>query len=241
MNLFTLGNGVSMAGPTIARNYSEVSNLITSHQNAIFEVNVDGSIRTQSLKEKIGNLGLRITGKFSATKAEKDAKVAEAIRNLYHKAGNTDEGYFHPKSNKDYARFFNPQSLVKRTASKEIKGKVGTTYVQAIHTSQVTESQKVPAQKIFLGALADAFTKLSIDSQYRQDAQVLEGLATTYRTAGRYVKEDNIDSTLSQLKEDLKGVGLELGKGPLENFNISKGVVDWVKRNSVSGDLDRYS
>lgn len=228
-----------MAGPTIARNYGDVAQLINSHKNAIFEVNADGSIRTQSFKEKIGNLGLRITGRFTATKAEKDLKVAEAIRNLYQKAGNTDEGYFHPKNNKDYARFFNPQSLVKRSATKEIKGKVGATYVQAINV-QAVESQKVPAQKLFLSALADAFTKLSNDPQYRQDAAGLDGLSSACRATSRHLREDTADAALSQLTDDLKGVGLQLGKGPLEGFDISKGVVEWAKTNAPQ-ELDRYS
>jgi hypothetical protein len=49
-----------------------------------------------------------------------------------------------------------------------------------------------------------------------------------------------VDETLRQLKEDLKGVGLQLGKGPLEGFDISKGIVEWAQANSPQ-DLDRYN
>jgi hypothetical protein len=230
-----------MPGPTIARNYGEVSKLVEANKNSILEVNADGSIRAQTLKEKIGNLGLRITGRFTATKAEKDAKVAIAISNLYNKAGYNDGvAYFDPKNNKDYARFYKPQSIQKRVATKEVKGRPSPKF-QAAVSNQPAPSLKVPAQKVFFSALADQFEKLSIDPQYRQDSQGLEGLATTYRKNGRYVDESNVDSTLSKLKEDLKGVGLQLGKGPLENFDISKGVVEWVQRSGSSKELDRYS
>ena len=229
-----------MVGPTIARNYGDVAKLVEANKNSILEVNADGSIRAQTLKEKIGNLGLRITGKFTATKAEKDVKIAQAIRNLYHKAGNADGSYFDPKNNKDFARFFNPQSIQKRVATKEVKGRPSPKF-QAAVSNQPAPSLKAPAQRVFLGALVEEFIKLGNDPRYQQDAQALEGLAATYRTNARYVDESNVDSTLSKLKEDLKGVGLQLGKGPLENFDISKGVVEWVQRSGVSKDLDRYS
>jgi hypothetical protein len=228
-----------MSGPTIARTYGDVAPLVKAHRNSILEVNADGSIRAQNFKEKIGNLGLRITGRFTATKAEKDLKVAQAIRNLYQKAGNTDEGYFHPKNNKDYARFFNPQSLVKRSISGEIKGKVGASYVQAIKDKEVA-SEKVPAQKIFLSALSNALIKLSINPEYRQDSEALDGLSSACRAAFRHVNELNADAGLARLKEDLKGVDLQLGKGQLEEFDISKGVVEWAKKNAPK-DLDRYT
>jgi len=170
-----------MASPTIARNYGDVAKLVEANKSSILEVNADGSIRAQSLKEKIGNLGLRITGKFTATKAEKDAKVAQAILGLYQKTNPTSNlPYFDPKNNKDFARFFNPQPLQKRVATKEIKGRPLPKYHPPVSRPE-TPSLKAPAQKAFLGALVQEFIKLGNDPRYRQDAQALEGLAATYR------------------------------------------------------------
>lgn len=228
-----------MADPTIARNYGDVASLVKANQNSILEVNPDGSIRAQNIGEKIGNLGLRIIGRYNTTKTEKDAKVALAIQNLYQKTGQTENSFYAPKNNRDFDRFFRPQSLQKRVATKEIKGAPGIKLTQAINNKQ-EESLKVPAQKIFLAALADTFSKLSIAPEFRQDSQALDGLAATYRTASRYSKQESADATFAQLNEDLKGVGLQLGRGPLEEFNITNGVVDWVQKNAPQ-ELDRYS
>lgn len=228
-----------MAGPTIARNYSDVASLIKAHQNSILEVNADGSIRSQNLKEKIGTLGLRILGKYNANKAEKDAKVAVAIQNLFLKTGQNENSYFAPKNHREFDRFFHPQPLHKRSATKEIKGKSGGVLLQAI-SNQQAGSQKVPAQKLLFSALADVFTKLGSTPEFRQDSEALEGLSTVYRAASRNLRADNADATLAQLQEDLKGVGLQLGKGRLEDFDISRGVEVWAKENAP-GELDRYS
>jgi hypothetical protein len=223
-----------MAGPTIARNYADVSKLITSHQNAIFEVNGDGSIRTQSLKEKIGNLGLRITGKFTATKAEKDAKVAQAILGLYQKTNPTSNlPYFDPKNNKDYARFFNPQSLVKRKVEKEVKSTTGPVLAKAIHNKTV-ESLKVPAQKVLFDSLATTFYNLSTDKEYRADWSALENLASTYSQKSKsFNTEAEADAALKTLQDDLKQAGLKIGSGPLASYDISKGIVEWARDNGL--------
>jgi len=229
-----------MAGPTIARNYGDVAKLVDANKNSILEVNADGSIRAQTFKEKIGNLGLRITGRFTATKAEKDVKVAQAILGLYQKTNPTSNlPYFDPKNNKDFARFFNPQPLQKRVATKEIKGRPIPKYQPPVSRPE-TPSLKAPAQKVFLGALVQEFINLSNNPEYRQDSQAFEGLANAYRARSFNVREDEVDETLRQLQEDLKGVGLQLGKGPLKGFDISKGVVEWVQTNSPQ-DLDRYN
>jgi hypothetical protein len=223
-----------MAGPTIARNYADVSRLISSHQNAIFEVNGDGSIRTQSLKEKIGNLGLRITGRFTATKAEKDAKVAQAILGLYQKTNPTSNlPYFDPENNKDFARFFNPQSLVKRKAAKEVKSTTGPVLAKAIHDKTV-ESLTVPAQKALFDALATTFYNLSTDKEYRADWPALENLASTYSQKSKsFNTEAEADVAFKTLKDDLKQVGLKFGSGPLIKYDLSKGVVEWAKDSGL--------
>lgn len=228
-----------MAAPTIARNYADIGKLVEAHKNSILEVDADGSIRAQTFKEKVGNLGLRITGKYSATKTEKDAKVAQAILNLFAKSGPSNLAYFDPRNNKDFARFFNPQPLQKRSATKELRGKPGLKLTTAINNQQ-GESLEVPAQKLFLKTLVQEFINLSNLPELRHDAQAFEGLASAYTVQATTAKEDNIESTLRQLKEDLKGVGLQLGKGRLEYFDISQGVVDWAQKNDPRG-LERLT
>ncbi len=87
-----------MPGPITARNYSEAAQLITRNQNAIFGVNSDGTIRTQNLKEKIGNLGLRLIGKFDSTKTEKDAKVATSTSEPVSKGRRPAKCYLYPSA-----------------------------------------------------------------------------------------------------------------------------------------------
>jgi hypothetical protein len=51
-------------------------------QSRLLEVNADGSIRTQNWKEKLGNLGARITRRFDLRRDAKDAAVAAALDRL---------------------------------------------------------------------------------------------------------------------------------------------------------------
>jgi hypothetical protein len=48
-----------------------------------------------------------------------------------------------------------------------------------------------------------------------------------------------LESKLAELTVDLKSVGLKLGIGDLEDFDVSRGVVAWAKQNASDG-LDRY-
>jgi hypothetical protein len=227
-----------MAGPTIARNYGDVAKLVEANKNSILEVNADGSIRAQTLKEKIGNLGLRITGRFTATKAEKDVKVAQAIRNLYHRAGNADGGYFDPKNNKDFARFFNPTSLKTRKAEKEVKSKTAGVFVQQNNEKQ-SDPLKVVAQKLLFSSLSDVFYRLSTDNDFQADSAALANLSGVCKQASLPARtEAETDASLKTLHEDLKQFGLQLGKKPLEVFDISKGAVEWAQKNAPR-DLER--
>jgi len=228
-----------MSGPTIARTYGDVAPLVKAHRNSILEVSADGSIRTQNLKEKIGNLGLRIIGRYNTVKNEKDAKVADAIRSLFQKTGAKSGSVHDPERDRDLDRFFNLKPLQSRSATKEIKGKVGASYVKAVRDKEVG-SEKVPAQKLFLSELANALTKLSTNPVYRQNSEALDGIARVCRGSYRHLNELNADAGLANLQENLKGVGLQLGKGQLEEFDISNGVVEWAKKNA-SSELNRYS
>jgi hypothetical protein len=65
--------------------------LVTRHgvgNSSLFEVNADGSIRTQTWKEKLGNFGARITRNYSLRKDTKDAAVAAALERMAHDALN---------------------------------------------------------------------------------------------------------------------------------------------------------
>lgn len=228
-----------MAGPTIARNYQEAFSIAETHKNSILEVNADGSIRTQNLKEKIGNLGLRIISKYTATKAEKDAKVAQAIQNLFVKTGQTLGTHYSPENQRVFYRFFHPEKLQKRVATKEVESKTGAVFIQASNASRVN-SQKVPAQKVLFSALADTFTKFAFLPEFHEYQTKLEALATTYRTLGRNLKADDLDPSLSRLQKDLEDVELQLGRGRLEEYDISAGVQKWAETNAPD-DLARHS
>jgi len=227
-----------MAGPTSASQYRDVLKLINAHKNAIFEVNSDGSLRTQNFKEKLGNLGLRIAGKYDATKLQKDAKVGVAIRALFLKTGQKENSYADPKHERAYDRFFNPVALPARKSTKEIKSKTGQVFIDQSN-QKFSESQKVPAARVYFHALADQFSKLATDTRYQKHTAALDGLSSKYRAAARHLKSENSEAKFGELTEDLKSVGLTLGRGDLEDFDISHGLVAWAKKNSPD-DLLRY-
>lgn len=69
----------------VAVTYAAAIDLVVRHgtdNSKIFEVNADGSIRTQNWKEKLGNFGARITRSYDLRKDTKDAAVAAALERL---------------------------------------------------------------------------------------------------------------------------------------------------------------
>jgi hypothetical protein len=75
----------------VASSYSAALDLVTRHgvsNSSLFEVNADGSIRTQNWKEKLGNFGARITRNYSLRKDTKDAAVAAALERMANDALN---------------------------------------------------------------------------------------------------------------------------------------------------------
>lgn len=75
----------------VASSYSAALDLVTRHgvsNSSLFEVDADGSIRTQTWKEKLGNFGARITLNYSLRKDSKDAAVAAALERMAHDALN---------------------------------------------------------------------------------------------------------------------------------------------------------
>lgn len=75
----------------VAATYAAAIDLVVRHgsdNSKIFEVNADGSIRTQNWREKLGNLGARITRNYQLHKDTKDAAVAAALERLAQSALN---------------------------------------------------------------------------------------------------------------------------------------------------------
>ena len=78
----------------VANTFSSALELIGRNSygsTKLLEVNADGSIRTQTWKEKLGNFGARITRSYDLRKDTKDAAVAHALERLANDASASDD------------------------------------------------------------------------------------------------------------------------------------------------------
>jgi hypothetical protein len=220
-----------MSGINIAKRYVDVADLVRAHGNSLLEVNKDGSIRTQNLGEKLANLGSRLFGKYEARRVEKDAKAKEAIIQLFNKSGVSASSYAAPSKDRILLdRFFNPVNLTSRKAAlKDHKSTTGAVFVEANqekHQSDLT----VGAQKALHEAVATTLERLANTPEFRGDTEQIQILARITRDNGRILDPGNAAQKLNELKRDLQPLGLALGSGLLEEYDISKGLVQWAKK-----------
>jgi hypothetical protein len=222
-----------MSGINVAKQYVDVSDLVKAHGNSLFEVNKDGSIRTQNLGEKLANLGSRLLGRYEARKVGKDTKVKEAILQLFNKSGVSANSYAAPSKDRILLdRFFNPIALPSRKAAlKDHKPTTAAVFVRQ-NQERGQANLAVPAQKLLHESIAASLDRLVNIPEYRQESEQIQILARIARDDGRTINQDNATQKLDQLKRDLQPLGLALGKGPLDDYDISKGVVHWAKQNA---------
>jgi hypothetical protein len=222
-----------MSGINIAKQYVDVSELVKSHSNSLFEVNKDGSIRTQNIGEKLANIGARLFGKCEARKIEKDAKVKEAIVQLFNKSGVSADSYAAPTRDRVLLdRFFNPVALPTREAAlKDHKSATGAVFLQTQQENQAPDS-KVRAQKVVYQSLAQTLGRIADLPEYRAESSQIHNLIQTIRFNASELTESNADQKLAQLKEDLRPLGLAFGYGELTSIDLSRGVEAWVKQNA---------
>jgi hypothetical protein len=228
-----------MSGINIAKTYVDVSDLVKSHNNSLFEVNKDGSIRTQNIGEKLANLGSRLFGKYEARKIEKDAKVKEAIVQLFNKSGVSADSYAAPTRDRVLQdRFFNPVALPSRkSALKDHKPTTAKVFVQA-NQEKFNPDTKVRAQKVLYQSLAHDLGRIADLPQFRDESSQIHNLIRTINFNTPKLTTENAAQNFAQLKEDLRPLGLAFGSGELTNFDLSRGVEEWVK-NTSPDQLDR--
>jgi hypothetical protein len=221
-----------MSGINVAKNYGDVQSLVKAHQDSLFEVNSDGSIRTQNIKEKIANIGARIFGKFDARKAEKDARVKDAILLFYNKTGQSATSVYAPQRDRILQdRFFNPVPLPSRSALKDHKPTTASVFLQARDEKYQDPSINVKAHQQFYRELNATLQGLADTPAFEADKQQILDLTRVLNRVSNHVDPENAAQGLNQLKEDLKPIGLRLGVEPLHDFNVSQGVLAWAKEN----------
>jgi hypothetical protein len=222
-----------MSGPTIARNYGDVSELVKANQNALFEVNNDGSIRTQNIKEKLANLGNRLLGKFEVRKAEKDARVKEAIVLLFNKTNHSQDSVYAPQRDRILDRFFHPVTIQSRKSVMK-DHRPTTPKISPAISAPISLAQEptviLAAQKLFHETLAYEFDNLAASKKIPNKTDQIEVLAKIIRQDGRRLKLDNLSESINQLQQNLQPLGFTLGTGILKDFDLSKGVVEWAKK-----------
>jgi len=222
-----------MSGIKIAKQYVDVSDLVKASGNSLLEVNKDGSIRKQNIGEKLANIGSRLLGKYEARRVDKDAKVKEAITQLFNKSGVSASSYAAPSRDRILLdRFFNPVALNSRKAAlKDHKSTTGPVFVQA-NQEKHQPDLAVGAQKALHEAVATTLERLANTPEFRGDTEQIQILARITRDNGRILDQGNAAQKLNELKRDLQPLGLALGSGRLEEYDISKGVVQWAKQSA---------
>ena len=228
-----------MSGINVAKRYVDVSDLVKSSGNSLLEVNKDGSIRKQNLGEKLANIGSRLFGKYEARRVDKDAKVKEAITQLFNKSGVSATSYAAPSRDRILLdRFFNPVNLTSRKAAlKDHKSTTGAVFVES-NQEKYDPEIKVRAQKVLYQSLAHDLWKIAELPQYRSEANQIHNLIGTLNFHAPKLTPANVDEKLNQLKQDLRPLGLAFGSGELAHYNLSKGLEQWVKTNQPE-QLDR--
>ncbi len=131
-------------------------------------------------------------------------------------------------------RFFNPIPLQSRKAQKDIKTTTARIFINATQEKQPT-SLKLPAHQFFFGVISTALKNLSEVPELQRDSTALDELSRKYSKVERDVRESNADAKLAELVGDLKAIGFELGRGRLEEYDISGGVETWVQNNAPQG------
>jgi hypothetical protein len=168
-------------------------------------------------------------------------RYTEAIIALFNKSGVSATSYAAPQRDRILLdRFFNPVALPSRKAV--LKDHKPTTSAVFINSNQQKHQVDlaVPSQQILHEAIASALDTLSNVPEYRGESEQIQILARIARDDSRTINKDNAVQKLQKLKDDLKPLGLALGSGNLEDYDISKGVVQWAKKNAPDA-LNRLS